>query len=54
MDTVGYALKYRFHGICQYYLKRLPYQKQVCHSCALPIEQLTLACGRCLQTPLLA
>ncbi|HGJ5868405.1 DNA utilization protein GntX [Arsenophonus nasoniae] len=57
LTMVGYCwlchqtLKYRLHGICRYCLKHLPYLRQVCHRCALPIEQLTLTCGRCLQTP---
>lgn len=32
-------LKYRFHVICHYYFKHLPYLKQVSHHCALPVKQ---------------
>lgn len=45
------TLKYRFHGICHYCLKHLPYLKQVCYRCALPVEKFNFTCGRCLQTP---
>ena len=45
------TLRYHYHGICYYCLKHLPYLKQVCYRCALPVEQFTTACGLCLQTP---
>ncbi|HGN1706384.1 TPA: DNA utilization protein GntX [Providencia rettgeri] len=45
------SLKLQHQGICSYCLKALPSMPTCCFRCALPCEQATLECGRCLKKP---
>ncbi|MEQ5574055.1 DNA utilization protein GntX [Providencia huaxiensis] len=45
------SLKLPHQGVCSFCLKGLPKMPTCCLRCALPCEQPTMECGRCLKSP---
>ncbi|WP_368884934.1 DNA utilization protein GntX [Providencia vermicola] len=44
-------LKLADQGICSFCIRHLPSMPNCCHRCALPTEQGSIMCGRCLKHP---